>query len=150
MQARAQGQFPGLQIHVPGLVSLGKDASEQKVYFPCNLLMDRDSLFFLGCPAAPFLLHRAKGANLLVDATNCWPRCCQRWNSATSRWALRRAAGVAKLSFIVFPFTLRLRRNCGSCPDRWAWHSGRWVFRRPHAGGDGSGSKIAQTEELLP
>ena len=48
MQARPQGQFDRFQVHVPGLVSLGKDAGEQQVYFPRNFLMDRSRFFSCG------------------------------------------------------------------------------------------------------
>jgi hypothetical protein len=75
----------------PVLVSLGKDAGDQPVYFPRNFLMDRTAVFSPVASRRYLPMHRTKGTNLLVYLHQLLPERWKRWNSATSRWALRSA-----------------------------------------------------------
>ena len=64
---RPQCVLHGLQAGLPVVMLLGEDAARQLVYFPRNLLMNCNSLFFLLGPSTS-LLDRAKMADLFVDA----------------------------------------------------------------------------------
>src|SRR5580704_341456 len=52
MKSHPQCVLYGLQIQLAALAALGKDAAQQLVYFPCDLLMDCSSRFF-SCSVQP-------------------------------------------------------------------------------------------------
>ena len=46
MQRVAQGQLHGFQVYCSGLAPFGENHSQQRIYFPRDFLMDRNSRFF--------------------------------------------------------------------------------------------------------
>src|ERR1700679_2344074 len=102
------------QVGLPVVLSLGEGAAQQLFYFPRNLPIDCNSRFF-SCSVHP--PRRSTGRRWQIFSlmlTNSSLSFWRRWNSSTSRCALRRAAGVGKDSDTVFPSTLRVSRNWGA------------------------------------
>src|ERR1017187_890575 len=128
MHARAHGGFDRLQIRAPVFRALRKDPAEELVYFPPHPLMDSSSRFFSASvhpPRSGSTGRRAQMLSLRVtsSAVSFW----KRRNSATSFCALRKAAGLGKLSVTVLPATRRVRRNWGSWPGSFGlaqWQGG--------------------------
>src|ERR1035438_149555 len=130
MHARAHGGFDRLQIRAPVFMALSKDPAEELVYFPPHLLMDSSSRFFSASVQPPRACSTGRRAQMLSlrvtsSALSFW----KRRNSATSFCALRKAAGLGKLSVTVLPATRRVRRNWGSWPGSFGF--AQWFLRLP-------------------
>lgn len=68
-------------------------------------------LFFLDGPASGFWFEGAKLTNLLVEDDQLGGELLQAMELGDFHWALRKAAGLGKLSLTVLPLALRVRRN---------------------------------------
>src|SRR5207253_3964928 len=122
MHGDSNGRLHGLQIQTTGPASLGEDPLQEGVYFASDLAMDFSSRFFscgvqAPCSGSAGRRRQIFSLTAIRSALTVW----NRWNSSTSRWALRKAAGVEKLSVTVLPSALRVRRNCGSWPASLGW-----------------------------
>src|ERR1017187_1978468 len=130
VQGRTDGHLNGFQIDATAVAPLDKDSVQEGAYLTRDLLMDCSTRFF------PCAVQSAESGSTgrkrqicSLRAISSALRLCIRWNSATSRWALRKDAGLAKDSATDLPLTLRTRRSCGS----WPGSSGfaQWPFGFP-------------------
>src|SRR5713101_774853 len=102
MHGSAQRHLDGFQVQTARLVPFGEDPLQEGVYFSGDLLMDRSSRFFC-CGVQPLGSGSTGRRRQIFSLTprRSARRVWNRWNSVTSRWALRKAAGVEKLSVTV-------------------------------------------------
>lgn len=142
MQARPQLQLHSFQVQVSGLVSPGQR---------CGLAVGLFSLQFPDGPEQPFfsvassrclLLPSDEGHKLLVDLHQLLAQALEalEFRHLLLGYVQRRRSGETLIDLL--PFTLRLMRNCGSCPGSLGlaqWHVG--FSTEAHAGGNGTGSK---------
>jgi hypothetical protein len=112
MHRCAQGHLDGLQIELACLTPLGKDEPDNALYLFGDLALDGFRRFFscaLGCRSGAGRKRQICSLTSSRSRTNCW----KRWNSATSRRAFSKVAGVENVSEMVLPFRLRVRRKFG-------------------------------------
>src|SRR5262245_22262547 len=105
MQGGAHGHLCGLQIQVPRLAPLLENHPQELIYFARDLLLDRCRRFFSCSVSGSSSTGRKRQIAALVS-TNARLSCWNLRNSATSRSALWRAAGVGNDSVRVLPLTL--------------------------------------------
>ena len=105
MQGCAYRHLRGFQIEASGLVPVLKNHPQEPIYFAPDLLPDRFRRFFSWSVCASSAAGRKRQRAVLVS-TNSRLNSWNLRNSATSRSALRMAAGVGKDSEMVLPSSL--------------------------------------------
>ena len=90
-----------------------EDHLQEAIYFLRDFMMDRICCFLP--PPRDFLPPPGAGAGRWPHSLPPVSRSIAEnfRNSATSRWALRKAAGLESVSPTVFPLNLRVRRKWG-------------------------------------
>jgi len=114
MQGRAYDSLHGFQVDGSRLAAALENHLQKLFYFAGDLLVDRLRRFF-SSGVSVSSTGRARQIRSFT-ASNSWLSCRKRWNVSTSRCALRNAAGEEKLSLMVFPFSLRVKRKFGPWP----------------------------------
>jgi len=105
VQGRAYGHLRGFQIEASGLAPILKNHPQELIYFARDLPPDRFRRFFSWSVCASSWAGRKRQIAVLVS-TNSRLSSWNLRNSATSRSALRMAAGVGKDWEMVLPSTL--------------------------------------------
>ena len=107
VETSPEGHFDGFQIEAPGLAMLGKDAGEQTVYFPRDLLMDCISRFFSSAVKLSVVAGRGRVSQICwLTSTSSRLSCSKFLYSAISFSTFSSDARSGRVSVWVLPLTL--------------------------------------------
>src|SRR5467141_383613 len=109
VRGRTNSHFDRFEIKPATLAQSSEDHSQQRTSFARDFFLNRFEPFFFS-PADCSVRFGRKRQICSFTSSNSWLSRRKRWYSSTSRWALRKAASLEKVSVTVLPSTLRVNR----------------------------------------